>query len=129
VLNGDGGTDFLLYRKDRVRCTGGGEQLQAHRLKPDSPTRRMAAGCCNSAMFLEFSKGHWLSVYRDRFAGAVPPIEVRTMTDDRREGVVLPEDMPNYASHSGKFMWKLLTAWIAMGLRVPPVKGVPVEQR
>jgi hypothetical protein len=46
---------------------------------------------------------------------------MRVMTRDRREGVVLGDDVPNFASHSGKFMWKLLTAWIAMGFRVPKI--------
>src|SRR6195952_732861 len=51
VLNPDGGTDFVLYRKDRVQCVTGQEYLEEHRLKPDSPTRRVIATCCNSAMF------------------------------------------------------------------------------
>lgn len=43
----------------------------------------------------------------------------------RRQGVHLSEDVPNHATHSGRFMWKLLGAWIAMGLRRPAVQGVP----
>ena len=43
VLAEDGGTDYVLYRKDRVRCIHGGDLLQEQRLKPDSPTRRMHA--------------------------------------------------------------------------------------
>lgn len=125
VLNADGGTDFVMHRKDRVCCARGGELLREHQLKPDSTTRRMVAGCCNSAMFLEFSSGHWLSIYRDRIAEGAPPLEMRVMTKDRRKGIALPNDMPNYATHSGKFMWRLLSAWIAMGFRVPKVKGVP----
>jgi hypothetical protein len=125
MLDADGGTDFVLYRKDRVRCVQGGEQLEAHRLKPESPTRRMTATCCNSAMFLDFTKGHWLTLYRARMPESVPPLEMRVMTADRREGVALPEDVPNYATHSGKFMWKLLAAWASMGFRTPKVEGVP----
>jgi hypothetical protein len=125
VLGADGGTDFVLYRKDRIRCVRGGERLKAHRLKPESPTRRMVADCCNSAMFLEFTKGHWLSVYRARLPEGAPSVEMRVMTADRREGVDLPADVPNYPTHSGKFMWKLLSAWGAMGFRVSKVQGVP----
>jgi hypothetical protein len=125
MLDADGGTAFVLQRKDRVRCVRGGERLEAHRLKPDSPTRRMVATCCNSAMFLEFSKGHWLSLYRGRLPEGAPPLEMRVMTADRREGVELPGDIPSYATHSGKFMWRLLSAWAAMGFRVPKVRGVP----
>ena len=48
----------------------GAEYLEEWRLKPNSPTRRVVATCCNSAMFLDFTKGHWLSMYRNRFPQA-----------------------------------------------------------
>jgi hypothetical protein len=119
VLNPDGGTDFVLYRKDRVQCVTGQEYLEEHRLRPDSPTRRVVATCCNSAIFLDFTKGHWLTMYRDRFPTGAPPLEMRVMTKERRGGIELADDLPNYDGHSGKFMLKLITAWIAMGLRRP----------
>lgn len=121
VLDSDGGTGFVLFRKDRVRCTKGSEKLEEHRLKPDSPTRRVTAKCCNSPMFLEFKNGHWLSLYRNRLPDGAAPLEMRTMTRDRRDGVELPANVPNYSTHSGKFMWKLLAAWAAMGFRAPKV--------
>jgi hypothetical protein len=128
VLNPDGGTDFVLYRKDRVRCVAGQEHLEEHRLKPDSPTRRVVATCCNSAMFLDFTKGHWLTMYRHRFRAGAPPVEMRIMTKDRRGDVELADDLPNYEGHSGKFMLKLMAAWIAMGLRRPEITwGKPVR--
>ena len=43
------------------------------------------------------------------------------MTKDRRAGVELANDVPNLSTHSGKFMFKLLTAWIAMGFRKPKI--------
>ena len=33
VLNPDGGTDYVLYRKDRVQCVTGQEYLEERRLK------------------------------------------------------------------------------------------------
>ena len=125
VLAEDGGTDYVLYRKDRVRCVRGGDLLEERRLKPDSPTRRMIARCCNTAMFLDVTKGHWLTVYRGRLPGDMPPATARMMTADRPQGVTLPEDMPNYPGFAGRFMLKLLGAWIAMGFRRPAVDGVP----
>jgi hypothetical protein len=125
VLDADGGIDFVLYRKDRVRCVRGGDLMEARRLKPESPTRRMVATCCNSAMFLDFTKGHWLTLYRARLPGPVQPLEMRVMTSDRREGVVLPADVPNYATHSGKFTWKLFAAWASMRFRTSKLEGVP----
>jgi hypothetical protein len=121
VLDPDSGTGFILYRKDRVHCVTGQEFLEEHRLKPDSPTRRVIATCCNSAMFLDFIKGHWLSMYRNRFPTGAPPLEMRVMTKERRIGVELADDLPNHGGRSGKFMLKLIAAWIAMGLRRPEI--------
>lgn len=124
VVAEDGGTDYVLYRKDRVRCVKGGELFEERRLNPESPTRRLFAHCCNTAMFADFTKGHWLSLYRGRLAGDLPPPTMRMMTAARPAGVILPDDMANSPGHSGKFMLKLLLAWIAMGFRRPVVDGV-----
>jgi hypothetical protein len=116
VLDPDGGTGVILYRKDRVQCLMGLENLEAHRLKPESPTRRIVSTCCNSAMFLDFTKGHWLSMYRNRFLTGAPPIEMRIMTKDRRTGAEPADDVPNHKGFSGKLMLKLIAARIAMGI-------------
>ena len=39
----------------------------------------------------------------------------------RRVGVELADDLPIYSGHSGKFMLKLITAWIAMGFHRPEI--------
>lgn len=104
LLDADGATAVILYRKDRVRCAKGQEHLKEHRLTPASPTRRVIATCCNSAMFLDFTSGHWLSMYRNRFTSDAPPPEMR--------------------AHSGRFMLKLLTSWVSMGFRTPKVTWV-----
>ncbi len=121
VLTPDGGTDYVLYRKDRVHCMTGQEHLEEHRLKPGSPTRRIVATCCNSALFLDFTKGHWLAMYRNRFPAGAPPVEMRIMTQDRRDGVELAGDLPNHAGASGTFVLRLVAAWIAMGFRRPEI--------
>ena len=72
-------------------------------------------------MFLDFTKGHWLSMFRNRFPTGAPPLEMRVMTKERRVGVEFADDLPNYSGHSGKFMLKLITAWIAMGFRRPEI--------
>ena len=72
VLNADGGVDYSLFRKDRVKITRGAEHLREHRLTAASPTRRVATTCCNAPMFLDFTKGHWLNLYRDRLPADAP---------------------------------------------------------
>jgi hypothetical protein len=125
ILAADGGTDYVLYRKDRVRCVKGADLFEERRLKPGSPTRRMVARCCNTVMFLDFTRGHWLTVYRGRLPNDIPGATMRMMTAERPEGVILPDDIVNYPGHSGKFMLKLLGAWITMGFRRPVIDGVP----
>ena len=119
TLEPDGGTAMVLYRKDRVRCARGGESLEEYRLRPDSPTRRLAATCCNSPMLLDFTKGHWLSLYRRRLPPDAPKIEMCVMTRYRPSGSPLADDVRSHRGHSGKFMLKLLGARIAMGIRAP----------
>jgi len=121
VLNEDGGVDYCLVRKDRVRITRGGEHLQEHRLTDSSATRRVVAACCNAPMFLDFTSGHWLTVYRDRLLADAPPLEIGVMAKDRRAGPARPDGLPTHPTHSAKFMIKLLAAWVAMGFRRPPI--------
>ncbi len=119
VVADDGGTDLVLYRKDRVAQISGGDWFRERRLKPDSPTRRMAATCCGTPMLMDFTKGHWLSFYRARLPEDGPALDMRVMTQEKPAGVTLPDDVPLYATRSARFMWKLLTAWGGMGFRRP----------
>ena len=119
VLNENGGTPFSMYRKDRLHFAAAPYLLKEHRLSPTAKTRRVVAACCSSPMFLEFAGGHWLSMYRDRIGGAAPA-EMRVMTADQH-GRSLPNDLPNYKTHSPKFWWRLFSAWVGMGFRIPKV--------
>lgn len=121
VLNADGGVDYCLYRKDRVKITRGGEHLQAHRLTEASPTRRVVAACCNAPMFLDFTSGHWLNVYRDRLSPDAPPLEIGVMAKDLPAGTIRPDRLPTYSTHPAAFMIKLLASWAAMGFRRPKI--------
>jgi hypothetical protein len=80
-------------------------------------------------MFLDFTKGHWLSMYRNRFPADAPPLKMRVMTRDRRDGVALADDLPNYGGYCGKFMLRLVAAWIAMGLRRPEITLGPTVRK
>ena len=113
VLEPDGGTAYLLYRKDRFRCIKGNQLLADLRLKEASPTRRVIASCCGSAMILDFEKGHWLSVYRARFEDPPPP-QMRVQTRFKPEGAKIPNDVPSYATFPLSFMAKLVLARLNM---------------
>jgi hypothetical protein len=116
VREPDGATAYVLYRKDRFTCVRGDHLLQDLRLRETSPTKRVIASCCNSPMFLDFEKGHWLSIYRARFANAPPP-QMRIQTRFTPGGTEIPHDVPAYASFPFSFVVKLLLARIAMLLR------------
>lgn len=120
-----GATRFVLYRKDRMQCLRGHEQLAEHRLTARSKTRRVVATCCNTPMFLEFTSGHWVSVYGTLWPeGTLPKLDLRTMTKEARAGVVLPPDVPNARTHTAAFFAGLLMAWAAMRFRTPTISYV-----
>lgn len=114
VQDPDGGTAYVLYRKDRVKLSNGAERLRDHRIRSESLTRRVVAGCCNSAMFLDFQKGHWFSLYRARLTGDVPASQMRIQTKFRPQGSDSPGDLPSYAGFPLRFIAKLVAARIAM---------------
>lgn len=123
VTEENGGTRYVLQRKDRAAVMKGEAHLAAFRLNDDTSTRRIVATCCNAPMWLEFKGGHWISVYSARWPnGAAPKPDMRTMTRDAP--TVLPDDLLNAKTQSAGFMGRLLWAWIRMGFRNPPVADV-----
>ncbi|HTR86421.1 MAG TPA: hypothetical protein VMI56_18205 [Reyranella sp.] len=117
VAGPDGGTAYILYRRDRIACSKGGELLQGYKLKATSATNRVVAGCCNTAMFVNFDRGpHWVSAYRSRFRGDVPPLQYRMCTGSKPAGAVLPDDVPGYKSYPPGLIFRLLASRVAMAL-------------
>ncbi|MBU1305320.1 MAG: hypothetical protein KKF33_07350 [Alphaproteobacteria bacterium] len=122
VAEANGGTAYVLYRKDRMAITAGQEQLHTFVLGAGRTTRRVVATCCNTPMFLEFKGGHWLSIYRTLWpADTRPALALRTMTGDRPAGAPLDGDVPAGALATTGFFARLLGAWIAMGFKVPEI--------
>lgn len=117
----NGGTPFVMMRKDRVEIASGAENLTAYRLD-GSPTRRVLASCCNTPVFLEFQGGHWLSIYASMWPqSAAPEIQLRTMTSDLENPKSLDDAVPSGTRQTFGFYARLLGAWIAMGFRSPKV--------
>lgn len=112
---GAGAAPYATCSDDRFHCTTGAELLSEHRLEESAPTRRMVASCCNSAMFLKFEPGFWVSAYRARF-DAPPPVEMRTQTKFRRAEPELPKDAPSCRGFGGKLFARLIAARVAMTL-------------
>ena len=88
--------------------------MRDYRIKNESPTRRVVATCCNSAMFLDFQKGHWYSVYRARFEGDVAPLQMRIQTKFKSKDRNIPSDVPSYSTYPFRFIAKLMAARVAM---------------
>jgi len=122
VLEANGGTRFVLYRKDRVGFVQGAQLLREFRLTAQSPTRRVVASCCNTPVFLEFENGHWLSLYSGLWPqGSLPLPDLRTMTSDLPNRAALGSDIPSGKRETALFYVKLLRAWIAMGFKSPKI--------
>lgn len=118
VRDPDGGTAYVLYREDRLECLRGVHLLRRYKTNEKSATNRVVATCCNSAMYMNFDDSkHWVPVYRARFQGDVPPLEMRVQTKHMPENSDVPGDVPSYPAWPLKFMAKLVTARIAMLLR------------
>lgn len=124
----NGGTPYILYRKDRVTFTSGMELLRAFRLSPTAPTRRVVASCCNTPIFVEFQHGHWLSLYATLWpAPARMAPELRTQTADAPAGTDLSSDIPSGRLPTLRFYGRLLAAWIGMGFKTPTIAVREVE--
>ena len=115
VLDAGAGTPYVLYRKDRVACTRGGELLEGYKLKPEAGTSRMVATCCNAAMLVQLADILlWTPVSRDRLAADAPPLEMRINTKFKPDTVELPADLPSVKGIPLKFVTRLVAAKIAM---------------
>lgn len=119
VRDGDSGTAYIAYRTDRVRYSRGAHLLRNLKLAENTATRRVFASCCNSAMFMTFDDArHWVSVYRARFQGDVPPLQFRICTKFRPESGKLPDDVPSSAMYPFGLMAKFMASRIAMLLQL-----------
>ncbi len=117
VRDPDGGTALVACRKDRVKCSKGASLLKSHKIRQTSVTNRVVAGCCGSAMVLNFDDAkHWVDVYRSRIRQNAPPVEMRICTRFKPANVEIPRDLRNYSGYPLRFLAKLLAARIAMML-------------
>ena len=115
LCEADGGTAYVLFRKDRVRMTSGAERLEDHKLGSASATSRTTATCCGSPMMMRFDDArHWVCLYRARVHGEAPPVQMRICTKFRTADAPFPTDVPAHAGYPAGFLGKLLVARVAM---------------
>jgi hypothetical protein len=115
ILGPDGGTAYVLYRKDRVKYLKGAELLKGYKIDGKSTTSRVVATCCNSAMLMRFDDAkHWVPIYWGRFQGDILPLQWRICTKFKPADAEIPKDIPSSAMYPAGFMVKLLTSKIAM---------------
>lgn len=119
VKDADGGTPYMVYRKDRLEVIAGRGNLLALKLRPASTTHRVVASCCHSAMYLDFEDSkHWIDVYRSRIQGAAPPLQMRVCTGFAPRPEAVPADVPRHAGYPFGVIARLMAARIAMMLRL-----------
>ncbi|MGH7951362.1 MAG: GFA family protein [Limisphaerales bacterium] len=115
ILDPDGGTAYVLYRKDHIKYLKGAELLKGYKTDEKSTTNRVVATCCNSAMVMRFDDAkHWVPVYRGRFWGDLPPLEWRICTKFKPANANIPNDIPSSRMYPVGLMVKLLTSKISM---------------
>ena len=70
-------------------------------------------------MFMNFDRGpHWVSAYRARFHGDVPPVQRRICTKYKPDGKALPDDVPSHQRYPPGLLVKLLGSRLAMLLHL-----------
>jgi hypothetical protein len=110
----DGGTPYIVYRKDRVRWTRGERHLTKWKLREGSATNRWIATCCNSVMLVNFDDAkHWVDVYRARATGHTSEPDARVCTKFATSELAAAGP-PQHRGYPPKVLLKLLAARIAM---------------
>lgn len=115
ILGPDGGTPYVLYRKDRIKYSKGAEFLQAYKLDEKSTTSRVVATCCHAAMVMRFDDArHWVPVFRGRLPEDTLAPQWRICTKFKPAGALILDDVPSAEMYPAGMMVKLLTSRVAM---------------
>jgi hypothetical protein len=115
AASADGGTEFMLFRRDRIACTRGADRLQAMRLTDATKTRRMIASCCATPMYLAFDdKRPWVSAFRASFGADAPPVEMRICTRFRQSEEKADDGALSHPGYPPAMIVRILAAWPLM---------------
>lgn len=124
----EGATDSTLFRRDHVRCVRGQEHLEALKLRPDSPTTRMLATCCNSLVGNYFNNW-WPHVALRTFCADAPTVtpSFRIFTKFATDKSRIPNDLPHYATFPVTFGLRLVGMALQLKLRGNPTLAFKVS--
>lgn len=115
VMNADGGTEFMLFRRDRIACTRGAQQLEALRLNDNTRTRRMLSTCCSTPMYMAFDdKRPWVSAFRASFGASAPPVQMQICTRFRHSQSIPDQGLPSHPGYPPAMMLRLLAAGLGV---------------
>ena len=96
LARADGGTEFMVFRRDRIACRRGAQNLQVMRVREATKTRRMVAGCYATPMYVSFDdKRPWVSAFRAGFGPDAPPAQMRICIRFRRTEDKAKDDLPD----------------------------------
>jgi hypothetical protein len=91
-----GGTPALQFHRKAMHVVTGADKLDAVKLRDASPTSRMVARCCNSAMYIGFDRGpFWVTAFHARLDNTAPNPTDRIQTRYLKSPP--PNDMRNHA--------------------------------
>jgi hypothetical protein len=125
LAGADGGTDFMVFRRDRIACTRGADRLEVMRLRDVTKTRRMVASCCATPMYVSFDdKRPWVSAFRASFGADAPPVQMRICTRFRRTEAKAKDGLPDHPGYPAAMILRILAAWPLM-LFSRPVGALP----
>jgi hypothetical protein len=114
VRDPEGGSAYLVYRKNRVRCVAGAEYVDELVLRDGSATRRLVARCCSAPLLLSFNDSkHWVDLFAGQVVGATPRVQFRMCTRFSPSPAAIPTDSPTSSGYPFRFILRLLAARLA----------------
>lgn len=113
VSDMQGGTPYVLFRKDKIIYDFDKNLLKGLKLKSSSPTNRNYSACCLTPMFINFDDNkHWIDFYALNALDVIPKPEMRICTKFKTGP--LNNELPNYKNFSLHFISKLIFAKFQM---------------
>lgn len=111
VLDSQGGSHYLVYRRDGVRCVSGSERISRLTLRSESATQRLVAECCSAPLLVCFTDSkHWIDLFSAQVVGQSAKVEFRMCTAFSPDRVAIPRDAKVSSGYPVRFIARLLAA-------------------